>query len=133
MKLGKYNIRVTRTTDVQITIADLELFNQDYQAWQNMYGDSACDVTEEDFLASRAIMSVAGGTSEKYNNGLTIIHKYSDQDIEHIRTCRHCGCTEYEACSLSTGPCSWLDEDLCSNPFCIASRQAEQEKEVTHG
>lgn len=83
MKKGKYRIRVTRTTEVQITITDADKFNQDYQSWLNMYPDDADDLTKEHFLASRAIISVAGGTGKKYNSGLTIIHLYSNLEIHH--------------------------------------------------
>lgn len=131
MQIGKYRITVTRTTEVQITVADEALFLQDYTAWKNMYGDSADDVTEEDFLATRAIMSVAGGNGGKYSRGITIIHLHSDQEIEHHRTCRHCGCADHEACQLESGPCDWYGAlDCCTNPDCIAAE--EKEKEVTH-
>jgi hypothetical protein len=124
MKIGKYHLTVTRTTECEITVADLDLFRQDYEAWKDLCPDSPDDISEQDFLAARAIISVAGGDG-RYNRGIVIVHKYSDQHIEHHRTCRHCGCTDEEACSLITGPCSWLDDDLCSNPFCVAARQAE--------
>lgn len=35
------------------------------------------------------------------------------------RRCRICGCTDYEPCYLDDGPCSWVEEDLCSNPDCL--------------
>lgn len=130
MKKGKYRILVTQTTDVQITVFDLELFNQDYEAWKNLHADTVEDITEEDFLAARAIISVSGSTSEKYKRGLTIIHRHSDQEIEHARTCRHCGCTEYDACILSTGPCSWIAADVCSTPYCVVLETAQAEKEA---
>jgi len=37
-------------------------------------------------------------------------------------TCRHCGCTEDNACTLPTNdPCCWVtgDRTVCSNPACI--------------
>jgi len=36
--------------------------------------------------------------------------------------CRYCGCTEGAPCLLDDGTCAWLDEDqdLCTNPDCIA-------------
>lgn len=30
------------------------------------------------------------------------------------RKCRVCGCTYNNACVTENGPCSWVDEDLCS-------------------
>lgn len=38
-----------------------------------------------------------------------------------VRRCRICGCTEDEPCELDDGPCSWVEEDLCSNPECLAA------------
>lgn len=35
---------------------------------------------------------------------------------EKPRACRICGCTEDRAC---LGGCSWIEDDLCSNPECI--------------
>jgi hypothetical protein len=125
MKIGKYRITVTRSTEVEITVADLELFNQDYEAWKAISPETADYVTEENFLAARAIISVAGGDG-RYNRGIVIIHKYSDQHIEHHRTCRHCGCKDDEACDLESGPCGWHDTlDCCTNPDCIAAEEAE--------
>lgn len=36
------------------------------------------------------------------------------------RSCRICGCTEFNACITPKGPCSWVEVDLCSNPKCIS-------------
>jgi len=132
MKLGKYRINVTRSTEVRITVADLQLFQEDFERWKQL-GDPGDDITEEDFLTARAIMSISGQTNEKYNRSLTIIHLHSDQEIEHIRTCRYCGCSDDDACSLSTGPCEWVAADVCSNPYCVALEIAQAEKEVTNG
>lgn len=41
--------------------------------------------------------------------------------------CRHCRCTEENACQLANGdPCSWIDPQrlVCSNPECIKAEQA---------
>ncbi|HEY5412167.1 MAG TPA: hypothetical protein VIJ94_15715 [Caulobacteraceae bacterium] len=46
------------------------------------------------------------------------------------RTCRVCGCTQHNACMVSKtetnwiGPCSWVAEDLCSNPDCLKAAEA---------
>ena len=37
-------------------------------------------------------------------------------DYDEERACRICGCTEYDPCP---GGCSWVEEDLCSNPDCV--------------
>lgn len=32
------------------------------------------------------------------------------------RTCRECGCWQYDACwDEDAGPCWWVEEDLCSH------------------
>ena len=31
-----------------------------------------------------------------------------------IRRCRECGCTDFNACRTDTGPCWWVEADLCS-------------------
>jgi hypothetical protein len=41
--------------------------------------------------------------------------------------CRHCGCTESNACTLANGDgCSWTDRErrVCSNPACIRAEAA---------
>lgn len=35
------------------------------------------------------------------------------------RACRHCGCTENDACVLPDQNCHWVSRDCCSNPICI--------------
>lgn len=43
--------------------------------------------------------------------------------------CRHCGCTEANACTLTNGDhCAWCDESrtVCSNPSCIQLERARQ-------
>jgi hypothetical protein len=42
-------------------------------------------------------------------------------------TCRHCRCTEDNACSLGNGePCWWTNNErtVCSNPSCIKAEEA---------
>ena len=42
-------------------------------------------------------------------------------------TCRHCRCTEENACILHTGDTCWWTNDertVCSNPSCIKAEQA---------
>ena len=39
------------------------------------------------------------------------------------RTCRECGCWDWNACcDMRDGPCWWVEEDLCS--YCAARLQA---------
>jgi hypothetical protein len=33
--------------------------------------------------------------------------------------CRVCGCTENNACVTPSGPCFWVEQDLCSNTDCL--------------
>lgn len=47
--------------------------------------------------------------------------------------CRHCECTETNACRLTNGePCCWIDAErkVCSNPACIQAegRRVREEK-----
>jgi len=51
--------------------------------------------------------------------------------------CRYCGCTEAAPCLLHDADgqpivCSWLDEDqdLCTNPHCIAKAYHEAAEHV---
>lgn len=47
--------------------------------------------------------------NEEYEN--------QDEDLDILRTCRICGCTDRDCrqCIEKTGsPCSWVAEDLCS-------------------
>ena len=39
--------------------------------------------------------------------------------------CRHCGCTEMNACP---GGCSWVKPDVCSNPSCVAKEARRKRK-----
>lgn len=42
-------------------------------------------------------------------------------------TCRHCGCTEDNACKLGNGEgCWWTNNErtVCSNPSCIKAEEA---------
>lgn len=34
--------------------------------------------------------------------------------VEPVRTCRICGCCEYDPCVTDSGTCSWADKDLCT-------------------
>ena len=34
--------------------------------------------------------------------------------IARVRSCRTCGCTDDRSCRTASGPCYWVEEDLCS-------------------
>lgn len=38
------------------------------------------------------------------------------------RACRACGCTDLTACVTATGPCAWVDDDLCTACGGVAAR-----------
>jgi ParB/RepB/Spo0J family partition protein len=38
--------------------------------------------------------------------------------------CKHCGCTEHNACMTIDGPCYWIKPGVCSNPDCVAKEKA---------
>lgn len=40
-----------------------------------------------------------------------------EADLKGAMMCRYCGCTEDHACP---GGCSWIAEDCCSHPACMA-------------
>lgn len=65
--------------------------------------------------------------SESQNNfpfsGISVVTVWDEEveyNMEEIRTCRVCGCTDDTACQLDHGPCEWVEQDLCSNPDCLA-------------
>lgn len=46
-------------------------------------------------------------------------------------TCRHCGCTENNACPLSNGDaCCWIDREriCCSRPSCIKAETLRRDR-----
>lgn len=122
MKKGSYRYVIHRSTEVLITIKDPIAFAASRLAWLEENPDG-------DYLAAMAVQ--VERDEAPVTPGSIIKIDVQDFKIDQVRTCRYCGCTENDACSLSTGPCSWVAEDLCSNPFCISARQAE--KEVHHG
>lgn len=121
LKKGSYRIVIQRSTEVLITIDDSTSFEASRIAWLEAN-------PEGDYLAAIAVQ-VERGEAPVTPGARTKIG-IEDFDIAQVRTCRHCGCTENDACRLSTGACFWVAEDLCSNPFCIAARKSEMGKEV---
>lgn len=124
MKKGSYRFIIQRTTEVLITVDDPVTFEASRLLWQPANPDN-------NYLSSIAVLIERD--EAPVTPGARCKVDVQDMVLEQVRTCRHCGYTEYDACRLSTGPCQWLAEDLCSNPFCVAARQAEVEKEVANG
>lgn len=131
MKKGSYRFIIQRTTEVLITVDDLEAFASGELEWKKK--QEFAYLPGSDYLSSIALQVERDEIETGTLPGARSKIDADDLVIEKVRTCRHCSCTENDACSLSTGPCSWLDDDLCSNPFCVAARQAEAEKEVQNG
>ncbi len=49
-----------------------------------------------------------------------------------MRTCRVCGCTEFEPCISDGGEtCAWIEEDLCD--FCDAETDGRMVKVFSEG
>lgn len=40
-------------------------------------------------------------------------------NLRRSRRCRHCGCTEENACVSDGVPCHWVSADCCSDPKCL--------------
>lgn len=120
MKKGSYRIIIQRSTEVLITIDDAKSFEASRLAWLE-------ENPEGDYLAALAVRIERN--ERPAPPGARIKIDIEDFEIVQVRTCRHCGCTDNDACRLSTGACSWVSDDLYSNPYCLAARAAE-EKEV---
>ncbi len=45
-----------------------------------------------------------------------------------VRTCRECRCTEDDACVGDQGPCTWVEDDLCSS--CVVSDSSRLEQSL---
>ncbi len=46
------------------------------------------------------------------------LHKLAQPDDDLDPHCRICGCTDEYACHTAFGPCSWIEDDLCSAEAC---------------
>lgn len=135
MKKGSYRFIIQRTTEILITVDDLDAFAQGEQEWEKK--TEITYIPGSDYLSAIAFQVERDEIDTGTVPGARCKIDRDDVVFEKVRTCRHCGCTENDACYLNTGPCSWanneamsVDEDLCTNPFCIAARLAEAEKEV---
>lgn len=128
MQKGKYRFIIQRTAEVLITVDDPTAFESGRLEWEKKR--EFAYIPGSDYMSSIALLVERDEIETGTLPGARAKIDADDMVFEKVRTCRHCGCTENDACSLSTGPCSWLDDDLCSNPFCVAARQAEVEKEI---
>ena len=127
MKKGKYRFIIQRTTEILITVYDPASFAQGELDWKTK--SEFAYIPGSDYLSAIALQV----ERDEMGGDLPGARAKIDADdlvIEKVRTCRHCGCTENDACSLSTGACSWVADDVCSNPFCVALETAQAEKEV---
>ena len=53
--------------------------------------------------------------------------------LETMRSCRYCGCTEEESCTLANGDtCGWFNRDcsVCTSPACIRKETARLRSEA---
>ena len=57
---------------------------------------------------------------------LTDWEENAEFEVEEIRTCRFCGCTEDHACVTADGPCHWVDDTVCSHPDCIQKAKGNE-------
>lgn len=127
MKKGSYRFIIQRTTEILITVDDLAALEIAMRGWEgnylhDVYADA--ESIEEKYLRALAFLIERGETP--HTEGIR--HKVDGQHfyIEALRTCRHCGCTEDDACHLGDEVfCHWVAEDVCSNPDCV--KKSEQE------
>ncbi len=52
----------------------------------------------------------AGWIEKQYEQG----SKFLCPECVDSQICRVCGCSQYEPCETESGPCHWVEEDLCS-------------------
>lgn len=127
MLKGNYRFILQRTMEVRINVVDSAAFQAEYDNWLK---DAPDDPSPEAYLQFIALL-IERGENPIVRGTLDSIEG-EDLIIEAVRTCRHCGCTENTPCRLGEhGCCAWADEDVCTNPTCLAA--AELEKEVEHG
>src|SRR5262245_33942608 len=108
MQKGKYRFIIQRTTEVLITVDDPAAFKTGELEWEKK--KEFAYIPGSDYLSAIAFQV----ERDEMGGDLPGARAKIDADdlvFEKVRTCRHCGCTENDACSLSTGPCSWVEED----------------------
>src|SRR4051794_7961818 len=50
---------------------------------------------------------------------------FEEMGEEPPAACKHCGCTSTNPCTTPTGPCQWVDRNVCSGFACVdLERQA---------
>lgn len=131
MKKGKYRFLIQSVTEVLITVDNPALARLDYELWattEDLHLTPEVKGKPENWL--RTLATRIAQDKNPIVRGTTYKIEYDCSEIEPIRSCRHCGCTKHNPCSLSTGPCSWVAADVCSNPYCVALETAQAEKEV---
>jgi hypothetical protein len=126
MQKGSHRFIIQRTTEVLITVDDPSALETALQGWEgnplhDAYADA--DSKEEGFLRSLAFLIERGETPHTTEG---IRYKVDNQHfyLEALRTCRHCGCTQGDACHLGDEVfCHWVADDVCSNPDCVKKLQ----------
>src|SRR4051812_5964668 len=48
---------------------------------------------------------------------------FEEMGEEPPAACKHCGCTMNDPCITPTGPCQWVDRDVCSSAFCVTQER----------
>lgn len=134
MKLGTYTFSIQRTMQVRIQIVNEATFRLDYENWKKDEPDDDSEAAYLQFIA----LSIHQGENPVIRGTLFGIGD-DDLVVEQVRACRHCGCTEHHGCVTTdehnrpVSICSWVSEDLCSNPECLKKAAAEAEKDVANG
>lgn len=41
--------------------------------------------------------------------------RFAEANAQSVKKCRFCGCSDTNACMTPDGPCSWIEQDVCSN------------------
>ena len=57
--------------------------------------------------AGRVLIICLPGPDDATDYGLTTL-------VAMPGYCRVCGCSQFNACETESGPCGWVEEDLCS-------------------
>src|SRR5690606_22470939 len=133
----------TRTDEYEIELDTTKWTPEAIKAWSLVFNDAegpediACILAEriardgldtpfqEGFGNVKRFLHYQGDTHqqldkdvEDYNPTISVVaYEIGQYVAEVMRTCRKCGCTEYDCsnCVERTGePCHWVEYDLCS-------------------
>ena len=130
MKKGLYRTRIIRESEILITVTDPAVFRDYIDLETARISGGVCVDGWDD---GHAIQSIACRIElgERHEvPGLTYKIVEQNVQVQPQRTCRYCGCTDYDACQMDDGLiCDWDTEDCCTNPACLAAA----EKEATNG